>query len=530
MRIGIINLTNLARVRETFRLRWRIVVAVVFLLFVGLWWGKIHRVENVEDILADDNLRPYTVILIGSLALILIVALFLKNAFARLLFAFAATFVCLSAVLFLLVKIKEVAASQNGTQIILALVGLLVVLLLSWAYLIPHIYALCRSSMPFGRWTTYRQQVNHSLRLWSGHWKGPEEPQEYEASEEQMPGPISRFRLALGGVALALGLLSFFLLVVGLLNVDFYPAIFRGDFSRAWEIIRNLEIKGEPSNFWEQFLGFTAFALFGLFNLAVFGYFWNQRQRSKIPVYRTLLSKYITPSSLLALRSSKDDVKFLPGRTIRLRSLLSGVYAWNFTFEELIVERLARVGKVHLLVAGGIKKKSEDKSPPPFLRRLQSFVKSSDLTAKGGIRYLIDDDRWQEEIKKAVPVVRMIILLLGTTDHLKWEMNEIKGQGSLVKTVFLMPPHIFPRTAQERWQYFVEYICQTTGCKKALLKKVDPRRVLAVCFRENDLVVITGTGIQLYYESALDIATILTIAGSTQPDKMIPKYLNIGTL
>jgi hypothetical protein len=129
----------------------------------------------------------------------------------------------------------------------------------------------------------------------------------------------------------------------------------------------------------------------------------------------------------------------------------------------------------------------------------------------------------------SLSAARMIIVTLGSTPSLNWEIRRIEERNFLEKTVFVMPPLFLKKHYRERWQQFIDEVCRKSQAyDEALLKKINPKRVLAVCMRENALVIITGNrsgNTQLLYESAIDIATIFTITDPMQSNKLIPKYL-----
>src|SRR5689334_4479336 len=60
MRIGIIDVANLVRVRKTYNPVWRMIITLLFLLFVCIWWAAIHQLRNLEDL---NNIRIRTFVL-----------------------------------------------------------------------------------------------------------------------------------------------------------------------------------------------------------------------------------------------------------------------------------------------------------------------------------------------------------------------------------------------------------------------------------------------------------------------------------
>jgi hypothetical protein len=92
--------------------------------------------------------------------------------------------------------------------------------------------------------------------------------------------------------------------------------------------------------------------------------------------------------------------------------------------------------------------------------------------------------------------------------------------------LFVMPPLIRKKNYRARWQLFINFVCATGEHDRQQLEKINPKRVLAAVVRGNTLVIITGkVSSQRFYESALDVATILTVIDPQQVGKLIPKYL-----
>jgi len=152
------------------------------------------------------------------------------------------------------------------------------------------------------------------------------------------------------------------------------------------------------------------------------------------------------------------------------------------------------------------------------------------LPSQGGIRYYVDNPEdksvWQEQILKAMGIARMIVVLLGTTDSLAWEMNQIQEHNLSEKTVFVMPPVRFNKNYRARWQQFIKYLNDNGVFETEPLKKVKPQRVRAVCIHRDILLVLTGRWpSHLFYEAALDMATIFTVADRAHSRRMIYKYL-----
>jgi len=548
MRIGLVNVTNLSTVQRTFRPGWRIFIIVTFLLSVCLWWMAINQTPSLTQLVTDDHLRLRTLILAVVLLPTLTVALFLKNDFARLIFALVALFTGLSILPFLLLAVYSILTTprfDRGDRIF-ALVVVFGVFVICSDVMLRRSYVLFLSLMLFSRLRVYRQQVVYSLLLSSGRWKNREAAQAVEGAEKLRVASGARYRLVVGGMLFILGSACLPLAGFGLMSEQFLPAIYHLEFTKAWYMVRHFQVT-PPASSWgmvgQQMLNATSSLL--VFLLAgicffVFGYLWTQWQRENTLVFRKPLLQDLTPSDLLLLRSFQDDGKSVPRTTNNVLMMPFRIYAWSFTFEQLIVERLSYLGKVRLLDIEQENKELVEKSQRTVLAKVADTLKRllmtifpalwSRLPRRGGIRYYVDSQgdktKWREEIEKAFPIARMIIVVLGTTNSLKWEMERIKELGLLERTIFLMPPLILKKNYRVRWEQFTNYVNKSLAYDKETLKEVNPKHVLAVCVRKHALVIITGKrSSQLFYESAVDVATLFTVVDSAQSRKMINTYL-----
>lgn len=548
MRVGLINVTNLTRVRETFRPGWRTFISVTFLLSVFFWWAIVHRLKSLSPLVDDETFRARTLILATATLIPLLAALFRRGDFARLFFAAATVFNIATLTLILLasLSLSSPVALQDGTAVFFAILGVLFVFAIYAKQLIQPCYLLLVSLMPFGRWKAFRTQVVCCLRLWSGEWKGVVESQ-VGAGEKPYLTPGVRRRLAVGWLSFAFGLLIFGLAFFGLLNDAFLPAVFRLELSRAWHMLAtfHLPAPGESQvTFWSAAAQVTyvmSVFFFGLVFFFVFGFFWTQWRRENVPVYRVPLLQHMTPSDLLLLRSFNDDVKYV-SRPKSAWTIIFKMYRWSYTFEQLIVNRLKYLGRVRLI---DVAQEREGLLDEWGLRhvgrvvgrdRLQKFLSSvfpavwRRLPAQGGVRYYIEAEQgketWREEIEKAMALARVIVVVLGTTPSLMWEVCRIEQLGLSGKTLFVMPPLIRKKNYRARWQQFADFVCESRACDERLLKKVNPKRVLAAVVRDDSLVIMTGkASSQTFYESALDVATILAVNDPAQSGKMIQKFL-----
>jgi hypothetical protein len=543
MRIGLINITKLTRVRDTFKPGWRIIVALTFLLSVFLWLAALHQLKSLSQIVDDATIRMRTLILTAVVLPPLAAAMFSRNDFGRLFFALATIF-NLATIAFVMLVGALLALTSRGLEQALAFFLLVVLFMLAAYQLVPS-YLLLLSLIPFGRWKAYRRQVTQSLRLWSGEWKGVDASREVGPGEKPYLTPGGRYRLALGWLAFAFGALFLLATLASLINSDFLPAVRRLEISRAWRMLSGFQTT-PPADWPDMGLHMAntgLVLLLGIFCFFLFGFFLTQWRRENVSVYRLPLLQHMTPSDLLLLRSFSDDVKYVARSKNALWMLFFGAYSWSFTFEELIVNRLKYLGRVRLIDVEQVREGLLEKRGVRFIAELVGRDKLlkllisvfpmilCKLPAQGGVRHYIDaardEERWKEEIDRAMSLARMVVVLLGMTDGLKWEMGHITEHLALSeKTLFVMPPLIRKKNYVARWGQFVDFACAARGCDRRLLEEMNPKRVLAAVVRGDSLLVITGkVSSQRFYESALDVAALLTVADPEQSGKLVPKYL-----
>jgi hypothetical protein len=542
MRIAIIDVKRLTKVRETFRPGPRLLTAIVFLLSVFFWFAGLHQLRSLSTIIDDAAVRTRGLILAAVILPLLAAALPRKNDFSRLFFALAILLNLLTITILILVGASAMSTSRGAEQAFYFI--FLLVLFFLLVYQVGPCYVLLLSLIPFGRWKAFREQVRYSLHLWAGEWKGPDEPQQFGAGERHRTKGTP-YRMAVGWVSLAFGAVTFLATLFSLVNREFVPAVRRLELSRAWQMVSGFQTTppGDWSDVAYEAADTLIVLLVAFFFFFLFGFFRTQWQRENVVTYRTPLLQHMTSSDLLLLRSFSDDAKYV-GRTHGNWMLMFRVYAWSFTFEQLIVNRLKYLGEVRLVDIRHERKELLEKGGVRFVarvvggERLKRFLAAvfpavwHRLPAKGGVRYYIeaaenDEGKWKAEVGQAMSLARMIVMVLGTTDSLRWEMGQIEERSLSEKTLFVMPPLIRKKSYRERWQRFTDIVCASRDCDRRVLGQVNPRRVLAVVLRADTLVIITSKRtLDTFYESALDVATILTVAGPGLTAKLVPKYLD----
>jgi hypothetical protein len=128
----------------------------------------------------------------------------------------------------------------------------------------------------------------------------------------------------------------------------------------------------------------------------------------------------------LFLRSFDDDDLRLPAGASPRRGLLD---AWTIRatdrFEEIVSWELAAQ---------------------------RPMVAVSDRSALGAARIQVDSDQWRTWVRDRQDAAPLIVVVVGGSDGLAWEIEQIIRRGHLPKTLFIMPP-VPTNTVAERWQW-----------------------------------------------------------------------------
>ena len=184
---------------------------------------------------------------------------------------------------------------------------------------------------------------------------------------------------------------------------------------------------------------------------------------------------------VLFLRSFKDDsaVKIIP-RYADKRNTVELINP-NIAFDESIVAQLEQVGPV---VAVG----KPGEALPPL----------------GALRMYLADDAWQARVLQLMQDSRLIVLLLGETLGLQWEISQIFKLGYAHKSVFYMPP-VPLAEKQKRWQILHNYF--TTHLDLSIPKQI-PTHLLAFIpnFAHQVILIENEREDERAYEVATEVA------------------------
>lgn len=198
---------------------------------------------------------------------------------------------------------------------------------------------------------------------------------------------------------------------------------------------------------------------------------------------------------LLYLRAFDDDPRVLAAGDFGRRPATE-IFSFRarVPYEEVIARELDRQGRVVTIAEPG--------SPMLFL-------------PLGAGRERLSDAEWQTEVSTRMGVAARIVIALGTTRGLLWEIADVTRQGLLDNVLLIFPP-CDADDLRARWRASAETIAATGG--PALDLPVDAASVLAV--------EIAATGVQRVvvadrrdeYTYAAAIAACSLPNGSDPPD------------
>jgi hypothetical protein len=146
------------------------------------------------------------------------------------------------------------------------------------------------------------------------------------------------------------------------------------------------------------------------------------RRLVAVPSSKILINDKRAP--VLFLRSFNDDgLAFKPG-------FFSLTFGNSFRFEEKLAANAWREGPVVAIGKPGEK-----------------------LPEWGACREYHSDDTWQQRILDLMDQAGGICMLVGITDALGWEIHQIQKNGSLSKSVFIIPPLPVPEVAKRLMKF-----------------------------------------------------------------------------
>jgi hypothetical protein len=120
----------------------------------------------------------------------------------------------------------------------------------------------------------------------------------------------------------------------------------------------------------------------------------------------------------------------------------------------------------------------------------------------GAARDYVDDSTWHQKAIELMDNAAMIVVVVGATQGLAWEIDTIASRGLLSKLVLLVTPMTVPKIRQ-RWQALAGYSNLLPG-------QIDFAHARALVFAEGAPALIVGKQRNDWtYEAALDEAALI---------------------
>jgi len=252
--------------------------------------------------------------------------------------------------------------------------------------------------------------------LWFTHWQRRRELEaigpETDGWRPSVPAPTGAL---VGAVAVALLVGGMALLAYGAADLAF------GSSLRTLERAASLDI--DPG----QLSG--ALLALGLLLIAIGGFaFRFARMRAR--AHADALRQQDRRPAILYLRSFEDD-QLSVATVLSARRPFFELFRVRGTdpFEETITWELAPYGPV---IAVGRPGRS--------------------LASLGAAREYLPEDRWQEDVADLMHDSRAIVMTIGATDGLRWEVQRVAAEQYIGKTIFVVPP-LDEETLRHRWQF-----------------------------------------------------------------------------
>jgi hypothetical protein len=131
------------------------------------------------------------------------------------------------------------------------------------------------------------------------------------------------------------------------------------------------------------------------------------------------------------------------------------------------------------------------------------------LAPLGAARDYVGDDVWQREVEQRMHDARLIVLMLGRTEGLAWELLRAHRLDQLRKLILLFPP---ASDLELRW---LTLRTRDVVASASLLPDLpDPTRILALVWGENgQSVALEGPRTEWAYEAAIRISADIAIHG-----------------
>src|SRR5262245_40093521 len=221
---------------------------------------------------------------------------------------------------------------------------------------------------------------------------------------------------------------------------------------------------------------------FGLLTLPLWALLLQLGRKLSRPDAATLLEAD-ERAPIVLLRSFQDDEK-----SVKRRSVLARLLFWGFggriRLEQAIAEELSRFG--------------------PFVAIGEPGERLPDL---GAARAYFSDDKWQAAVVDWIGRARTIVMIVGKTRWVTWELQRVIASGKLERLVRLLPPDT-PAGSAARWQLIAKVLSGSHW--RAALEGIDTSQAIALCQKPgtNDEIITFSSAAprQVDYEIAIRLA------------------------
>jgi hypothetical protein len=187
---------------------------------------------------------------------------------------------------------------------------------------------------------------------------------------------------------------------------------------------------------------------------------------------------------VLYLRSFVDDRLKMSARTANGRVWLERFSP--HTFEEVVCDHLWRYGPVVAIGMPG------DRLPP-----------------LGAVRDYFEGDPWRNGVVELMETAAVIVVALGRTEGLQWELKRLAELNLLARTIVVVPP-VKPTEVNRRWATLLSAAVPTASM---LPTAIDLKHTLAVVFSEDarHRLVRSERRDDWAYEASIDVAIACTV-------------------
>lgn len=211
-------------------------------------------------------------------------------------------------------------------------------------------------------------------------------------------------------------------------------------------------------------------------------------------------------SLIVFLRSFGDDnLPFQSGRDgpsdLIARITMSG--ATNTTLEEVLATTLSPIGPVVAVNRPGCK-----------------------LAPLGAARQELPDDLWKEHVADWIDRAHLIVLMVGRTGGLLWEVETVFRQRAFSRLLLVFPPVISDQEHSERWKAMLSLL-------KSLVEEVPevlPRDTAFVRFSENGQLIPVAAKVEDAREMRAALAQVMPELGRVRNPETRAAMIAIVTI